>query len=312
MGIFGWVRGRRSARAQRAILAALSRCQSVVEFGPDGMVRSVNERFLAATGCRTEAVVGQPHGQFFPMDDAEHLWRKLSRGEPVSDTFRAVGVSGREVWFKGVYIPVTGSRGQLSSVLLYGADITDERAAVATREHQTDVVDRTHGVVEFSLDGMVLGANDVFLSLTGYRLDEIVGKHHSIFVEEAESRSDAYIGFWRRLRSGLHDAGLYRRLGKGQCVVWIQATYNPIFDANGRPVKIVKYATEMSAEAIEAAPVAVAVPQGAIAVGTPSTAVADVLDLIDGAALRASALAMDAAIDAAFAEQRNGGNPSPA
>ncbi|HVI54446.1 MAG TPA: PAS domain-containing protein [Luteibacter sp.] len=290
MGMFGWVRGRGGARTERAIIAALSRSQSVVEFGLDGVVRSVNERFLAALGCRAEAVVGQPHSRFFPVDDAEHLWRALTRGEQVSGTYRVLGASGRDVWFQAVYIPLAGRGGRVSSVLLYACDISDERAAVVTREQRAEVVDRTQGVVEFSLDGMILDANDVFLGVTGYRLDEIVGKHHSIFVDQDESRSDAYIGFWRRLRSGLHEAGLYRRLAKGQVVVWIQATYNPIFDANGRPVKIVKYAAQMTAEALAVAPV--------------TNEVADVLDLIDGASLRAGDLAMDAAIDAAFAEQR--------
>jgi len=306
MGMFGWVRGRRSARRERAIIAALSRSQSVVEFGLDGVVRSVNERFLTALGCRAEAVVGQPHSQFFEVDDAEHLWRALSRGEQVAGTYRAKGASGRVVWFQAVYIPVAGRGGRISSVLLYASDISDERAVIVTREHRVEAVDRIQGVVEFSLDGMILDANEVFLGFTGYRLDEIVGKHHSVFVDEEESRSDSYIGFWRRLRSGLHDAGLYRRLAKGHVVVWIQATYNPIFDANGRPVKIVKYATEMSADALNATPVvdAGAATRANPSMAAPSVAVADVLDLIDGASLRASALAMDAAIDAALAEQR--------
>jgi methyl-accepting chemotaxis protein len=302
MGMFGWVRGRRSARTERAIIAALSRSQSVVELGLDGVVRSVNERFLAALGLRAEAVVGQPHSQFFVVDDAEHLWRALNRGEQVAGTYRAKGASGREAWFQAVYIPLAGRRGRISSVLLYACDISDERAAIVTREHHVDTVDHTQGVVEFSLDGMVLDANDVFLGFTGYRLDEIVGKHHSVFVDEQESRSDAYIGFWRRLRSGLHDAGLYRRLAKGHVVVWVQATYNPVFDANGRPVKIVKYATVTSAEVLDAAPAKLSIAPPSIA--TSSVAVANVLDLIDSASLRAGALAMDAAIDAALAEQR--------
>jgi methyl-accepting chemotaxis protein len=297
--MFGWVRGRRSARTERAILAALSRSQSVVEFGLDGVVRSVNDRFLAALSCRAEAVVGHSHSQFFEVDDAEHLWRALNRGEQVAGTYRARGPSGREVWFQAVYIPVAGRGGKITSVLLYACDISDERSAVVTREQRVGAVEGTQGVVEFSVDGMILDANPVFLALTGYRLDEIVGKHHSVFVEDEESRSDAYIGFWRRLRSGLHDAGLYRRVAKGGVAVWIQATYNPIFDANGRPVKIVKYATEMSAEVLNAPAVAVA-----DVATVPSTAVADVFELMDGASLRADALAMDAAIDAALAEQR--------
>lgn len=297
MGMFGWVRGMRSARTERAIIAALSRSQSVVEFGLDGVVRSVNERFLAALGCRAEAVVGQPHSQFFAVDDAEHLWRALNRGEQVAGTYRAKGASGREVWFQAVHIPVAGRGGRISSVLLYACDISDERAAIVTRTQRADAIDRTQGVVEYSLDGMILDANELFLGFTGYRLDEIVGKHHSVFVGEEESRSDAYIGFWRRLRSGLHDAGLYRRVAKGHVVIWLQATYNPVFDANGRPVKIVKYATEISADALTAAP-------SSPSIATPSVAVANVLDLLDGASVRASALAMDAAIDAALAEQR--------
>jgi methyl-accepting chemotaxis protein len=301
--MFGWVRGMRGARTERAIIAALSRSQSVVEFGMDGVVRSVNERFLATLGCRAEAVVGQPHSRFFPLDDAEHLWRALARGEQVAGTYRAVGAPGREVWFQAVYIPLAGRGGRMSSVLLYGCNISDERAAVTTRVQREDAVDHTQAVVEFSLDGMVLDANDVFLGMTGYRLDEIVGKHHSLFVDQEESRSDAYIGFWRRLRSGLHDAGLYRRLAKGQVVTWIQATYNPIFDANGRPVKIVKYATEMSADAL-VAPASTADVAATPSDATPSAAVADVFDLMDGASLRASALAMDAAIESALAEQR--------
>jgi methyl-accepting chemotaxis protein len=295
--MFGWVRGMCSARTERAIIAALSRSQSVVEFGLDGVVRSVNERFLAALGCRAEAVIGQPHSQFFAVDDAEHLWRALNRGEQVAGTYRAKGASGREVWFQAVYIPVAGRGGRISSVLLYACDISDERAAIVTRTQRADAIDRTQGVVEYSLDGMILDANELFLGFTGYRLDEIVGKHHSVFVGEEESRSDAYIGFWRRLRSGLHDAGLYRRLAKGHVVIWLQATYNPVFDANGRPVKIVKYATEISADALTAAP-------SSPSIATPSVAVANVLDLLDGASVRASALAMDAAIDAALAEQR--------
>jgi methyl-accepting chemotaxis protein len=175
------------------------------------------------------------------------------------------------------------------------------RRTARTERERVDAGDHTQGVVEFSLDGMILDADDVFLGFTGYRLDEIVGKHHSVFVDDEESRSDAYIGFWRRLRSGLHEAGLYRRLAKGHVVVWIQATYNPIFDANGRPVKIVKYAAEMSADVLNAEP---ANPSTV----TSSVAVANVLDLIDGASLRASELAMDAAIDAALAEQRGAPN----
>jgi methyl-accepting chemotaxis protein len=300
MGMGFW--GGRDARLARSTLGVLERHFAMVVLGPDGTVRSANKAFLAVLGASAGDVAGKPFQAIFAVDDAEHLWRALARGDDVADIVR-VTAAGQEGWLQAVYVPRMGRGNRLDSVVLYGSDITGERGRSAGVDQRVQDADETQGVVEFSLDGMILQANPVFLKTMGYRLDEIQGKHHSIFVEDRESRSDAYIGFWRRLRSGLHDAGLYRRVGKGECVVWIQATYNPIFDADGRPVKIMKYAVEMSADAVQAAPAA---NPAAAAVASPPNdeAVAQVLDMLDNAAARANALSMDAAIDAALAEQR--------
>lgn len=292
--------GGRDARQAQSTLAALGRRFATVELAADGTVRAANKAFLAVLGASADQVIGQSFQAVFAVDDTEHLWRALSRGEEVADVVRLKGPA-REGWLQAVYVPRMGRGNQLASIVVYGADLTAERGRAADLGQRQQQADDTQGIVEFSLDGMILSANAVFLKTMGYRLDEVQGKHHSLFVDERESRSDAYIGFWRRLRSGLHDAGLYRRLGKGECVVWIQATYNPIFDADGRPVKIVKYATEMSAEALQAVPAASPVVASASA---NDAAVAGVLDMLDNAALRASALSMDAAIHAALAEQR--------
>lgn len=305
MGMGFW--GGRDARLARSTLDALRRSFAVAELGADGSVRDANKAFLAVLGATADAVVGQPFQAVFAVDDAEHLWRALARGDEVADVVRLKGAS-REGWLKAVYVPRMGRGNRLESVLVYGADITAERSRAAGVGQRQQSADETQGVVEFSLDGMILHANPVFLKTVGYRLDEIQGRHHSLFVEERESRSDAYIGFWRRLRSGLHDAGLYRRLGKGECVVWLQATYNPIFDADGRPVKIMKYAVEMNADALQAAPAAAAEVTPEVAAGHDA-AVANVLDMLDNVAARANALSMDAAIDAALAEQRGQETP---
>ncbi|MGF6494359.1 methyl-accepting chemotaxis protein [Luteibacter sp. 621] len=299
MGMGFW--GGREGRLARLTLAALGRRFAVVELGADGVIRSANKPFLAALGTTADALVGQPFQAVFAVDDTEHLWRALSRGEEVADQVRVKGAR-QDAWLQAVYVPRMGRGNRLDAIVVYGADITAERGRAADAGQRQQNADETQGVIEFSLDGMVLTANPAYLNIVGYRLDEIQGRHHSLFVDERESRSDAYIGFWRRLRSGLHDAGLYRRLGKGECVVWIQATYNPMFDADGRPVKIVKYATEMSADAIQAPPAAL--PVAAVPVPVADAAVANVLDMLDNAAARANALSMDAAIDAALAEQR--------
>lgn len=301
MGMGFW--GGRDARLARSTLAALGRRFAVAELAADGAVRSANKAFLAVLGVTADAVVGQPFQAVFAVDDAEHLWRALGRGEEVADVVRVKG-AGQGGWLQAVYVPRMGRGNRLDAITVYGADITAERGRVADVSQRQQSTDESQGVVEFSLDGMILNANPAFLKTMGYRLDEIQGKHHSLFVDERESRSDAYIGFWRRLRSGLHDAGLYRRLGKGDCVVWIQATYNPIFDADGRPVKIMKYAVEKNAEGLQIAPAAAPAATQSVVMPIADPGVAHVLDMLDSVAARANALSMDAAIDAALAEQR--------
>jgi methyl-accepting chemotaxis protein len=306
MGMGFW--GGRAARLAQSTLAALERRFAVAELAADGTVRSANKAFLAALGQGGGAVVGQPFQAVFAVDDAEHLWRALARGDEVADVVRIKGAT-QDSWLQAVYVPRMGRGNRLDAVVVYGVDITAERSRAAGVGQRQQNADETQGVVEFSLDGMILHANPAFLKITGYRLDEIQGKHHSLFVDERESQSDTYMGFWRRLRSGLHDAGVYRRLGKGQCVVWIQATYNPVFDADGRPVKIMKYAVEMSADAMQAAPAVAPTVAAPVADAVTDAAVANVLDMLDNAAARANALSMDAAIDAALAEQRGHETP---
>lgn len=113
---------------------------------------------------------------------------------------------------------------------------------------QLAAINRVQAVIEFSLDGTVLNANDNFLRLTGYSLDEVKGRHHSMFVESDYRNSDAYRKFWEALARGDFEAGQYKRIGKGGKEVWIQASYNPILGQDGRPLKVVKYATDVTAD----------------------------------------------------------------
>ncbi|MGN6480949.1 PAS domain-containing protein, partial [Luteibacter sp.] len=193
MGMGFW--GGRDARRARSTLDALGRGFAMAELAADGTVRSANKAFLSLLGATGDQIVGQSFQAVFAVDDAEHLWRALARGEEVADTVRVKG-PGREGWLRGVYVPRMGRGNRLESVSLYGADITAERARTADLGQRQQQADETQGIVEFSLDGMILTANPAFLKTVGYRLDEIQGKHHSVFVDERESRSDAYIGFW--------------------------------------------------------------------------------------------------------------------
>jgi methyl-accepting chemotaxis protein len=109
-----------------------------------------------------------------------------------------------------------------------------------------DAINKVQAVIEFSLDGIVLNANENFLKTLGYTLDEIKGQHHSLFVEPTYKQSAEYRMFWEKLGRGEYDTGEYKRVGKGGKEVWIQASYNPILDAKGKPVKVVKFATDVT------------------------------------------------------------------
>ena len=240
-------------RKHAGMLEALSKAQAVIEFGMDGTIQHANGNFLATVGYRLDEVVGRHHSMF--VDPAEvqsgayrAFWDKLGRGEYDAGQYRRVGRDGREVWIQASYNPILDARGAPFKVVKYAVDITDQKLATANFEGQIAAINKAQAVIEFAMDGSILDANDNFLSAVGYRRDEVVGRHHSLFIEPGQDRSPDYMAFWDKLRRGDYDAGQYRRFGKGGREIWIQASYNPILDLSGKPFKVVKYATDITAQ----------------------------------------------------------------
>jgi methyl-accepting chemotaxis protein len=238
-------------RKHAGMLEALSKAQAVIEFGMDGTIQHANGNFLATVGYRLDEVVGRHHSMF--VDPAEvqsgayrAFWDKLGRGEYDAGQYRRVGQGGREVWIQASYNPILDARGAPFKVVKYAVDITDQKLATANFEGQIAAINKAQAVIEFAMDGSILDANDNFLSAVGYRRDEVVGHHHSLFIEPGQDRSPDYMAFWDKLRRGDYDAGQYRRFGKGGREIWIQASYNPILDLSGKPFKVVKYATDIT------------------------------------------------------------------
>lgn len=130
----------------------------------------------------------------------------------------------------------------------YASDVTEQKTRNADFEGQISAIGKSQAVIEFNMDGTIRTANDNFLGAVGYTLDEIRGKHHSIFVDPAYAASPEYHQFWEKLRSGEFESAEFQRVGKGGNEIWIQASYNPIFDANGVPFKVVKYASDITAK----------------------------------------------------------------
>ncbi|NKF21714.1 methyl-accepting chemotaxis protein [Solimonas marina] len=247
----------RTQREYDGLMAALDRSQAVIEFTLDGHILQANDNFLAALGYSLSEIRGQHHSMFVEpavRDSVEYrqFWERLGRGEYDAGQYKRVGKNGREIWIQASYNPVLDEHGKPWKVVKYATDITAQKAKAADYEGQLAAIDKAQAVIEFTLDGHIVQANENFLKTLGYRLDEIRGQHHSMFVTAAERDSETYRHFWEKLGRGEYDAGRYRRVGKEGREVWIQASYNPILDASGRPMKVVKYASDITAE-VEAA-----------------------------------------------------------
>ncbi len=233
-------------------LAAINRSQAVIEFDLDGKVVDANENFLDVMGYSLAEVKGQHHSLFMPPEERDtpaykQFWDDLRRGEFARGQYLRVGKGGREVWIQASYNPIIGAGGKPVGVIKSAFDVTEQKNRLADLEGQRAAIDKAQAVIEFDLDGRILHANENFLAVLGYALPEILGQHHRLFVDPAERESSAYKAFWERLGRGEYDAGQYRRIGKGGKEIWIQASYNPILNAQGRPYKVVKFATDITA-----------------------------------------------------------------
>src|SRR5580698_8645495 len=234
-------------------LAAISKSQAVIEFEMDGTILNANENFLGAMGYTIGEIKGKHHGMFVEDSyrnsaDYREFWAKLGRGEYQSGEYKRVAKGGREIWIQASYNPILDANNKPFKVVKYATDITAQKITNADYAGQIAAISKSQAVIEFRMDGTIVNANENFLKTMGYALDEIKGKHHSMFADEAYRNSADYREFWAKLNRGEYQSGEYRRIGKGGKEIWIQASYNPILDLNGRPFKVVKYATDITAQ----------------------------------------------------------------
>ena len=236
-------------------ITAIGRAQAVIAFEMDGTIVAANENFLRAMGYTLAEIQGKHHSMFVEQamrDSAAYreFWAKLNRGENQSAEYKRIGKGGREVWILASYNPVLNEKGKPFRVVKFATDVTKEKLATADLAGQISAIGKSQAVIEFNMDGTIIGANQNFLKTVGYALDEIRGRHHSMFVDPSERDGAAYREFWAALNRGEYQAAEYKRIGKGAKEVWIQASYNPILDLNGKPFKVVKYATDTTAQVL--------------------------------------------------------------
>ena len=232
-------------------ISALNKSLAVIEFTPDGKIVTANQNFLTALDYSLAEIAGQHHSLFVEKSYKESsaytaFWQKLARGEFDAGQYKRIGKNGKEVWIQATYNPIVDESGHVIKVIKFATDITEQTLKQADLTGQIAAINKSQAVIQFDLKGNILDANENFCTALGYALAEIKGKHHSLFVSKDESGTQAYADFWAKLAKGEFDAGRYKRIAKNGDEIWIQASYNPIFDPNGRLIKVVKFATDIT------------------------------------------------------------------
>jgi methyl-accepting chemotaxis protein len=236
-------------------IRAIGKSTVMIEFNLDGTVITANDTFLKATGYSLEEIRGRHHSLFCERDYAQsreyiEFWEKLGRGQFEAGEYKRIGKNGKELWLSASYNPIVDGAGKPLKIVKFASDVTLQKQQSAEFEGKLRAIGKSQAVIEFALDGTVITANENFLKATAYHLDEVVGHHHRMFCTPEHANSQEYRDFWTKLSRGEFDSGIYRRVGKGGKRIWINASYNPIFDINGKPCKIIKYATEVTQETL--------------------------------------------------------------
>ncbi len=234
---------------EQGIIEAIKAGAATVIFSPEGIIQEASTPFLALMGYGAAELIGQPHSQLCPRawgesGDYRQFWRRLAQGEVQSGTFERVNRQGETRWLEATYFPVK-HQGRVTRVFKIASDVTEQHQRLGRLEALTEALDRSRAMIEFTPNGDILHANANFLSVMGYTLSEIAGRHHRIFCDEAFLREQPR--FWEELARGQFKSGLFMRHDSRGQAVWLEATYNPIRDGSGKVVRVVKFASDITA-----------------------------------------------------------------
>jgi PAS domain S-box-containing protein len=235
----------------KAINNAINKSQGTIEFNMDGTIITANDNFLNVLGYTLKEVKGKHHRMFCEeayakSPEYKKFWEKLNRGEFDSGEYKRIGKKGQATYIQASYNPIFDLNGKPMKVLKIATDMTQQRLMNAEFEGKMSAIDKSQATIEFNMDGTIITANDNFLNVLGYTLKEVKGKHHRMFCEEAYVESSEYKKFWEKLNRGEFDSGTYKRIGKNGQATYIQASYNPILNLNGKPMKVLKIATDVT------------------------------------------------------------------
>lgn len=235
--------------SQQQQLKAVKDNVALIEFTPQGEIITANNQFLAVTGYTLPEIVGRHHRLFCDKNTLNDLgytefWRQLAAGNPQHGTFRRRTKEGKTLWLEASYFPVSNPQGQVLQVLKIAYDVTADQEKLRVNNAMFTALDRSLAVIEFTPDGHILNANENFLKTVGYRLSDISGKHHRIFCPDTFYRENPH--FWETLASGQFFSGRFERRHANGQPIWLEATYNPIMDEQGKVETVIKFASDIT------------------------------------------------------------------
>ncbi len=236
---------------EKAQLNAIHNNFAIISFKADGTILDANENFLNTMGYNLNEIVGKHHrifceNTFVNSIEYKEFWENLNKGQTQTSEFTRIKKNGEYIFIQASYTPIKDKSGRVYKIIKFAQDITKSKLQSLDYLGQIEAIGKSQAVIEFDMKGIILKANENFLNTLGYKLEDIIGKHHSIFCEEAYKNSKEYQQFWQKLNKGQFDAGEYLRIGNNGKRIWIQATYNPIMGVDKKPFKVVKYATDIT------------------------------------------------------------------
>ena len=238
-------------------VAALSQSMCLVEFSPKGLILKANQSYLDMMGYQEFQLLGNHHSILCQQSDVNKpayadMWRRLAKGETVKGMNLRLTKDKREIYVGGTYCPVFDDEGNVTRILKIASDITRRISENDEVGGTLEAVNRSMAVIEFKPTSEIITANTNFLDTVGYELSEIIGKKHAMFCTNSFTKSHEYQDFWNKLNSGEYITGRFERIHKGGDSIWLEASYNPIFDSQKRLIKIIKFATDVTDSVLSA------------------------------------------------------------
>lgn len=234
------------------LFAALDRSAAIIEFNLAKKVLRANNNISRLLGYSVNEVLNKTHKDFCSesfTQSAEYssFWQKLSSGESISGTFPRIAKGGEVIWLEATYNPLISASGKVEKIIKFAFDVTNKVTRDADLRAKLHAIDRAMAIIEFDVLGNIICANQNFLDVMGYQFSALYGKHHSLLCEPELISSQGYNDFWRRLNAGEFFSGQFKRISKDGKTVWLEASYNPVYDNGGNLIKIIKFASDITA-----------------------------------------------------------------